>query len=187
MKFTIDRSKWRFGGDSYNLINLFGDTLLCNAADFMCCLGHVSLQLGIPKEAICGIASPDTLLFKLVGQQLTEEDRQSITAVNAVDRLQPLLQPLQPAVSEERIAEIRQSSHANNYKILAHVINARCNNSLAVDLTRLARDAIEINDDGYCSTDKREQRLIALFAQHGHELEFTGDYNPEMLRETICD
>lgn len=45
----------------------------------------------------------------------------------------------------------------------------------------LASVAMDINDDGSLSTDEREAKLIAHFADHDYELEFTGEYRPELL------
>lgn len=40
---VIDRSKWRVGGGQF--AKTFGDTSLCNAQGFMCCLGFDTLAL----------------------------------------------------------------------------------------------------------------------------------------------
>lgn len=40
----------------------------------------------------------------------------------------------------------------------------------------LASQAARINDDGFYTDAEREAKLIELFAQHGHEIEFTGEY-----------
>lgn len=42
--------------------------------------------------------------------------------------------------------------------------------------TELAEEAISINDDESLTDEVREEALIALFAAHGHEIEFTGSY-----------
>lgn len=48
-KFIIDRSTWRCGGHSNkNTIGL-GDTNLLNSEGFMCCLGQIAEQLGVPR------------------------------------------------------------------------------------------------------------------------------------------
>ena len=53
MKFRIDRSKWRCGDESSKAKGL-GPTQLLNDQGFMCCLGHVELQLGLSEDQIKG-------------------------------------------------------------------------------------------------------------------------------------
>lgn len=51
MKFTIDRSKWRFGGHNYD--RALGPTSLLNSTNgTMCCLGQISLQCGLSETDI---------------------------------------------------------------------------------------------------------------------------------------
>lgn len=50
-----------------------------------------------------------------------------------------------------------------------------------INNTRLAIDAMEINDDKNLTTPQREQRLIELFKQHGYTLEFIGTYAGETV------
>lgn len=40
----------------------------------------------------------------------------------------------------------------------------------------LAAKAMAINDDGRLAHNEKEQRLTSLFAEHGHELEFVGEF-----------
>ena len=40
----------------------------------------------------------------------------------------------------------------------------------------LSRDAMDINDNAKIGQDERESRLTKLFAKHGHELEFVGEF-----------
>lgn len=40
----------------------------------------------------------------------------------------------------------------------------------------LSYAAMEINDDEDMSHDEREAKLRELFAYHGHEIEFVGEY-----------
>lgn len=44
--------------------------------------------------------------------------------------------------------------------------------------TELTNSAISINDSDNLDDKEREQSLIALFAKHGHEIEFMGEYQP---------
>lgn len=53
----INRSKWRTGKDSKHSKGI-GDTELLNNEGFMCCLGFLSLQEGIPKEKILEVSTP---------------------------------------------------------------------------------------------------------------------------------
>ena len=69
-KVIIDRSKWRFGGDSetnfqspqgevLDLNFLLGNTELKNEQNFMCCLGFACNQLlGVPDNELEGVATP---------------------------------------------------------------------------------------------------------------------------------
>lgn len=49
MKFVIDRSKWRCGDVGEHWVGL-GDTRMLNVEGYMCCLGQVARQLGVPDE-----------------------------------------------------------------------------------------------------------------------------------------
>ena len=51
MKFTIDRATWRCGGNG-NRAHGAGETKLLNKEGFMCCLGQISEQLGVPRESL---------------------------------------------------------------------------------------------------------------------------------------
>jgi hypothetical protein len=57
MKFVINRSKWRCGGDALNKIGL-GDTFLLNKEGYMCCLGQIALQCGLPADLILNVLEP---------------------------------------------------------------------------------------------------------------------------------
>jgi hypothetical protein len=67
-KFTIDCSVWRCGAYSEDdAIRLgSGPTELLSEDGYMCCLGQVALQLGVPKE---------DLLHRQVPQDMSEENR----------------------------------------------------------------------------------------------------------------
>lgn len=57
---TIDRSRWRRGGDESGLGQ--GDTALLNDLGFMCCLGFDALACGVPDAVIHGEADPDYIV-----------------------------------------------------------------------------------------------------------------------------
>lgn len=61
MEFTIDRSKWRCGGDHSKQIGE-GNTRLLNEEGYMCCLGQCALQVGIPKDDIFNWGEPLEIL-----------------------------------------------------------------------------------------------------------------------------
>ena len=56
-EFTIDRSKWRCGGDSNSKLGE-GYTQLLNKKGYMCCLGQIAAQMGFDKESIKNIGEP---------------------------------------------------------------------------------------------------------------------------------
>jgi len=60
MKFIIDRSKWRAGKDGPYACGK-GPTLLENMEGYQCCLGQISLALGVPKNALLAVATPQWL------------------------------------------------------------------------------------------------------------------------------
>ena len=62
MRFVIDRSKWRAGGEGRYAIGL-GRVRLLNREKFMCCLGHVSKQIE-PEVGICCRGLPSDTKFK---------------------------------------------------------------------------------------------------------------------------
>lgn len=55
MTFTIDRSIWRCAHHGR------GDTMLANRQGFMCCLGQLSCQLGVPYKAVFEKPSPNRI------------------------------------------------------------------------------------------------------------------------------
>lgn len=74
MRFTINRATWRCGHNSDNPKNKhgWGLTHLCNTAGFMCCLGQIAEQLGLPQKSMIQIAEPcDT---RRVMAPLTQKD-----------------------------------------------------------------------------------------------------------------
>lgn len=60
MIFTIDRSKWRCGGDDRHKVGR-GKISLLNASGFMCCLGQTCSQLGVKKKDLLNLAEPSEL------------------------------------------------------------------------------------------------------------------------------
>lgn len=54
--FTIDRSKWRCGGDIEP--RGLGTTMMLNQEGFMCCLGQIGRQLGCPDEEMLHCGEP---------------------------------------------------------------------------------------------------------------------------------
>ncbi len=58
--FTINRSTWRFGG--YDKYKQFGLTKLLNTQGYMCCLGSISEQCGVPRKDLLNIDYPYDLL-----------------------------------------------------------------------------------------------------------------------------
>ena len=56
----INRAKWRTGGTEDDNTGE-GYTALLNKEGYMCCLGFRCEQMGIPKENLLGISSPEDL------------------------------------------------------------------------------------------------------------------------------
>lgn len=74
MKFTVDRSKWRFG-----LVSDQGDgkgpTFLLNPQGYMCCLGFCMKQLGCTDDDIRHYGSPHEVTDEETPfTSITEED-----------------------------------------------------------------------------------------------------------------
>lgn len=61
----IDRSKWRRGGSSNDILH--GNTQLLNKQGFMCCLGFFCNQSKIPKKAILNVGTPEEIDIKYRG------------------------------------------------------------------------------------------------------------------------
>jgi hypothetical protein len=57
MKFVIDRSKWRCGGDGPFRRGI-GSTHMTNRDGFKCCLGQCGSQLGVPDDSMLLMATP---------------------------------------------------------------------------------------------------------------------------------
>lgn len=56
-KLIIDRSIWRTGDNSDNATG-DGDTALLNHQGYMCCLGMMCEQIGIPRQALLDVLQP---------------------------------------------------------------------------------------------------------------------------------
>lgn len=74
MNFTIDRSKWRCGGEGPNKRGL-GGTFLLNETGFMCCLGHVAGQLEASPDSLIGVGDPCSVKGKDLGILVEYEKR----------------------------------------------------------------------------------------------------------------
>lgn len=55
---TIERAKWRRGGDRDVDLKVFGETALLNEKGYMCCLGFDARARGVPKSAIRYVGEP---------------------------------------------------------------------------------------------------------------------------------
>ena len=58
---TIDRSKWRRGGDGLGVVESLGFTYLRNSKGLMCCLGFDALACGLSPETIDAQPDPVSL------------------------------------------------------------------------------------------------------------------------------
>lgn len=59
-KITIELSNWRRGGDLQNQEE-WGTICLLNEKDKLCCLGFISEQLGVPRNALYEIGEPSDI------------------------------------------------------------------------------------------------------------------------------
>lgn len=142
MKFTINRSTWRAGGESQASCGI-GATSLLNLDGFMCCLGQIMSQLGVPLDILLSCGTPHIAL----GSDTRYARYSQASALLCIE--DPLLDP---------------RGHWSDH-------------------TSLAKAAMAINDDeSKSSMAEREAALIALFNEHGHEIEFTGEY----FRQTLA-
>lgn len=123
MKFTVDRSKWRFGGGKH--FDTKGETQLLNNRGYMCCLGFCMKQLGLDDNLIRDKAAPANVMLK-------------------------------------------------------HNDFVSCGPYGTIKNSSLSMEAMRINDNDNISGPERERRLIELFSEHGHEIEFVGEYPEEI-------
>lgn len=67
---TIDRSKWRSGGDIDSENNTgAGYTQLLNGLGYMCCLGFYCSQSGLTNEELLGNANPREVLLNKTNEK----------------------------------------------------------------------------------------------------------------------
>lgn len=132
MKFTIDRSIWRCGGDSHYYKNGKGHgrglTELLNSQGYMCCLGQVCHQAGVPKAKLLHAAYPTSVKL-------------------------------------------------NEYNELISFLRAPWVDTGYYKNSELGQDAVDINDSTRLTLEEKEVELTKVFAEHGHEIVFTGEYN----------
>ena len=81
----------------------------------------------------------------------------------------------QLGVPDDKLLDIEypSSGHLSDFPI--DILRTRNPFGLGIENTQLAQDAININDSSALLTDK-EAQLIELFAKHGHQLEFVGNF-----------
>jgi hypothetical protein len=140
MQFTIDRATWRCGRYGAYAHGGVGATLLCNKDGMMCCLGHVSLQLGVPLEDIKHRLAPCCVIG----------DKAALYSPVLMNVPRPIGDP-------------RPEHDFRNHQ------------------TELCKRAMSINDDLDITRAERESQLVTLFAEHGHELTFTGQYTEDAV------
>lgn len=157
--FEIDRSTWRFGGDKYD--GVFGVTSLLNDKGYMCCLGQICSQLKVPKVCLIDNAEP----------------------VNAVDAVYENLAPENLInINDNTTASIKwlKQQFPGIIPVLTEVAYGFDSSDVTICNTMLAVEAMHINDEPMAS-EKRESLLTELFASHGYELKFVGEYQPQVL------
>jgi hypothetical protein len=101
MDFVIDRSKWRCGGvegSSDECVRGRGIAMMRNPEGFMCCLGQVSCQLGVPADALSGCWYPRTVSVR------NQEFR---------DRLAILLTEHNPVACDSELASLAANVNDN--------------------------------------------------------------------------
>lgn len=162
-QFVIDRSKWRFGGDRYD--TLFGQTGLSNRKGYMCCLGQICRQVGMPDMCLLNRSEPEEAagiaFHTLVPDELTDvyvKDAQ-------VDWFNKKFEDIM-----DLLVYVTGDRNHDNDVIESPIYN-----------TGLAEDAMDINDRRNLSCAERERQLIELFKTAGYELTFSGEYQPQVL------
>lgn len=78
---TIDRARWRRGGDDSHLVAVSGITALLNDKGLMCCLGFDALACGLSSSRINSLADPCALFDEgeLEGFEDYKEQRIQVT------------------------------------------------------------------------------------------------------------
>lgn len=59
-KIKIELANWRRGGDTQRMLE-WGPVCLLNAKGKLCCLGFISEQLGVPRDAIFDKGEPNEI------------------------------------------------------------------------------------------------------------------------------
>jgi hypothetical protein len=133
-KLIIDRSIWRTGGEPENGNSVYtgkGSTQLLNQEGFMCCLGMVCEQMGVPRTHFLGVIHP------------------------------------------EYVFGLAKFESINNFLVYKSDVQEDYSN------TTFTCFAMDINDDKYITSEKREAKLKEHFATKGIEIEFINDYIKE--------
>ena len=78
-KLEIDRAKWL----NYDTDETLGSSTLCNAAGSMCCLGFLSLAIGLKRSDIEGQYGPNDLDFDDI-PHMREEGSDTMFATQAI-------------------------------------------------------------------------------------------------------
>lgn len=125
MKFIIDRSKWRCGGEEGLNVQGKGPTRLLNREGYMCCLGMCMEQVIGYRGSLVDTGEPCE----------TDEEVPPFTRVD----------------SDEEYGDILENSV-------------------------LSDAAMTLNDATDTTREEKEGLLTSLFAEHGHEIEFVGEY-----------
>lgn len=154
IQITIDRSKWRVGGDDYNDYYQHA-TCLKDLRGNRCCLGFATEQL-LSEEfsrAIDLVYEPSGFIEGLYKNSTKEE----LTAFF------------------EKFPEYR--------KFVSVSINDEdedLDTEVYFDITEFVDQAIHLNDEGTLQLEKREYDLIELFKTQEFELIFVNDYPDEV-------
>lgn len=157
-KFVIDRSQWRCGGGGRFSASCrgSGDSMLFTDAwsadgdrQFMCCLGFMSHQLGVPKEDMRDTELPNALDPDGVGPLL-------------VDR----------AVKRELLDFCNE--HSDDPVLGVGVLDfLTCDRDMPLAFQDYA---YQINDEAGLSDERRERLLTKLCELFGYDIEFVGQY-----------
>lgn len=115
-KLIINRSKWRTGGEAEDGNSAYtgkGPTQLLNSDGFMCCLGMVCEQMGIPRTHFLDILHPEDVLglakfesinnFLVYKSDVREEYSNTLFACNAMNINDDV-----NITSEEREAKLKE-------------------------------------------------------------------------------
>lgn len=163
MKFTIDRSKWRCGGSDYSTKRGDGATTMLNSNGYMCCLGQICTQLGVPAQHLRGTPFASYPV-----------DPQGVISQSIFDS--------RSRFEEDKIESLAAKLTALGYDTALQlfvgqtVINAQSVHTPSYHNTSLSVKAIAINDCITFNDEERESKLKELFKQHGLEIEFIGEY-----------